>query len=41
MTEEIVDIVNENDEVIGQEWKKVCHEKNILHNLRRFRGFTD
>jgi isopentenyldiphosphate isomerase len=41
MTEEIVDIVNENDEVIGQELKSVCHEKDILHRISAVFVFND
>ena len=29
--DEFVDVVNENNEVIGRELKSVCHEKGILH----------
>jgi len=29
--DEIVDIVDENDKVIGQEYKEICHKKGILH----------
>jgi len=32
-TEEILDIVNENDEVIGQGTRKEIHEKGLLHRV--------
>ena len=33
MVDELVDVVNEEDEVIGQEWKNKCHEEGILHRI--------
>ena len=33
MADEIVDVVNENDEVIGQEWRKKCHKNGIWHRI--------
>lgn len=33
MTDEMVDVVDENDNVIGKEWKNICHEKGILHRI--------
>src|SRR3989344_5144307 len=31
--DEIVDVVNEKDEVIGKEWKKKCHSEGIWHRV--------
>lgn len=33
MTDELVDVVNEKDEVIGKEWKSKCHKEGILHRI--------
>ena len=34
MNDELLDIVNEKNEVIGQEWRSVIHEKRELHKMR-------
>lgn len=33
MTDEIVDIVDENDKVIGKELKSICHKKGLRHRI--------
>jgi len=33
MADELVDVVNERDEVIGQEMKSKCHKEGILHRI--------
>ena len=33
MADELVDVVDENDEVIGQEMKSECHRKGIWHRV--------
>ena len=33
MTDEMVDVVNENDEIIGKEWKNKCHKEGIWHRV--------
>mgnify|MGYP001594992700 CR=1 FL=1 len=41
MADELVDVVNENDKVIGQEWKSVCHKEGILHRISAVFIFND
>lgn len=31
MSDEIIDVVDENDKVIGKEWKSICHKKGLIH----------
>ena len=33
MADELVDVVNERDEVIGQEMKWICHDKELWHRI--------
>jgi isopentenyldiphosphate isomerase len=33
MTDELVDVVNEKDMVIGKEWKNKCHKEGIWHRV--------
>lgn len=39
--DEIVDIVDDNDNVIGQEWKSKCHKEKILHRGSNVFVFRD
>jgi isopentenyldiphosphate isomerase len=39
--DELVDVVDENDNVIGQEMKSVCHAKHILHRTTTILVFKD
>ena len=39
--DEIVDIVDENDNVIGQELKSNCHKNKILHRGANIFVFKD
>lgn len=40
MTDEIVDVVDDNDEIVGQEWKNKCHKEGILHRISAVFLFT-
>jgi isopentenyl-diphosphate delta-isomerase type 1 len=31
MTDEMIDVVDDNDQVIGKKWKSVCHKTGLLH----------
>jgi len=33
MADELVDVVDENDKIIGQEMKWICHEKGFWHRI--------
>lgn len=33
MTDELVEVVNEKDEVIGQKMKSVCHKEGVWHRI--------
>jgi len=39
--DEIIDIVDENDQVIGQEEKSKCHKKRLLHRSANIFVFRD
>ncbi|MEK6842345.1 MAG: NUDIX domain-containing protein [Nanoarchaeota archaeon] len=41
MADELVDVVDENDNVIGQEWKSKCHKEGILHRIAAIFIFND
>ncbi|MBI2043259.1 NUDIX domain-containing protein [Candidatus Pacearchaeota archaeon] len=41
MADELVDVVNEQDEIIGKEWKSVCHKEGILHRIAAVFIFND
>ncbi len=33
MADELVDVVNGKDEIVGQEWKNKCHREGIWHRI--------
>src|SRR3989344_4411255 len=33
MADELVNVVNENDEIIGQELRSLCHERGLCHRI--------
>ena len=39
--DEIIDLVDENDQVIGKELKSICHAKNLLHRGSAVLCFED
>lgn len=41
MPEEVVDLVDENDHVIGQELKRTCHERGLRHRGAAILVFKD
>ena len=41
MADELVDVVNEKDEIIRQEWKTVCHKKGLYHRVAAVLLFDD
>jgi isopentenyl-diphosphate delta-isomerase len=33
MNEELIDVINERNQVIGQEFKSLCHQQGLLHRV--------
>ena len=41
MADELIDVINEKDKVIGQEWKSKCHKEGLLHRVGAVFIFND